>query len=92
MEDMDMFGRMYSSNGREEFINKYLIEYTIDRENSIMNNIDLQTLEDWKIAFSNLVQNKDYKGIKETLYKWVVKNKIRKQSKRNEVLKNERNS
>ena len=87
MEDMDMFGRLYkSANGKEGFINKYLIEYTIDRDGSIMNNIGEQTLKDWIVAFNNLDRNKDYKGIRQTLYKMNVKRKIWKHKKNKNIL------
>ncbi len=83
MEDMDMFGRQYKKTKFEEkFINEYLVEYTIDRDESIMNNIDKKTLKNWEIAFENLCSNPDFNGIKAFLYKKVVKRKIKKQNKK----------
>ncbi len=82
MEDMEMFGRQYRKTTETEvFINKFLVEYTVDRNESIMNNIDESTFRDWTLAFENFSGNKDISSLRQNLYKLYIKRKLKKYKK-----------
>ncbi len=78
MEDLEMFARQYKkSKHKEIFINKYLIEYTIDREDSTMHTVNENMMQDWKEAINTYIENKDIKGIRPCIYSLFTRARIK---------------
>ncbi len=78
-----MFVRQYKkSKYKEVFINKYLIEYTINRKDSTMRTINESMMQDWKEAINIYIKNKDIKGIRPYVYSLFTRARIKSINKK----------